>query len=200
MAVAVTKLNTPLYVRKGNALLNIQPETSGEQVKLAARNGVTAATAQAELEAVHARMDGLLSNADAMRFKGVVNADADLPAADYEAGWTYKVGAAGVYKGRDCEEGDLIIVNASRADSGSVDGDFDVVQANIKGAVTGPDAAADGNLAAFDQATGKVIRDSGLSAAELGKVWVKTAASLPDTLPEDLKEGGLLVVDAGVVA
>ena len=76
----------------------------------------------------------------------------------------------------------------------------DAVLLQIKGAVTGPDAAADGNLAAFDQATGKVIRDSGLSAAELGKVWVKTAASLPDTLPEDLKEGGLLVVDAGVVA
>ena len=44
------------------------------------------------------------------------------------------------------------------------------------------------------------LKHSGLSAAELGKVWVKTAASLPDTLPEDLKEGGLLVVDAGVVA
>jgi hypothetical protein len=39
-----------------------------------------------------------------------------------------------------------------------------VIQANIDGAVTGPASSVDGNIATFDGATGKVIKDSGIAA------------------------------------
>jgi len=47
---------------------------------------------------------------DAMLYKGVVNADSDLPAT-HSQGWTYKVGTAGEYAGIQCEVGDMIICN-----------------------------------------------------------------------------------------
>jgi hypothetical protein len=45
-----------------------------------------------------------------MIYKGVVNANGDLPATHYQ-GWTYKVGTAGIYAGIACEIGDMIICN-----------------------------------------------------------------------------------------
>lgn len=200
MAITFTSTQNVIHSRRqGDALVRLHPETSGGQVKLTARNGVSAQDAQAELEAIHSKIDGLLLSADAMQFKGVLNAESDLPAA-YEPGWTWKVGAAGTYKGAVCEVGDMLIALVSRAGSGHENGDFAVVQSNIDGAVTGPASAADGNLAAFDQNTGKVVRDSGLSAAEMGKVWVKTVDALPETMPVDLKDGGLLIVEAATGA
>ena len=43
------------------------------------------------------------------------------------------------------------------------DSDWTVVQANIDGAVTGPASATDGHVAVFDGATGKLIKDSGIT-------------------------------------
>lgn len=198
MAITFTSTQNVIHSRRqGDTLVRLHPETSGGQVKLTARNGVSAQDAQAELEAIHSQIDGLLLSADAMQFKGVLNAESDLPTA-YEPGWTWKVGAAGTYKGAVCEVGDMLIAIVSRAGSGHENGDFAVVQSNIDGAVTGPASAADGNLAAFDQNTGKVVRDSGLSAAEMGKVWVKTVDALPEAMPVDLKDGGLLIVDGAI--
>lgn len=198
MAITFTSTQNVIHSRRqGDTLVRLHPETSGGQVKLTARNGVSAQDAQAELEAIHSKIDGLLLSADAMQFKGVLNAESDLPTA-YEPGWTWKVGAAGTYKGAVCEVGDMLIAIVSRAGSGHENGDFAVVQSNIDGAVTGPASAADGNLAAFDQNTGKVVRDSGLSAAEMGKVWVKTVDALPEAMPVDLKDGGLLIVDGAI--
>lgn len=198
MAITFTSTRNVIHsLRQGDALVRLHPETSGGQVRLTARNGVSAQDAQAELEAIHSKIDGLLLSADAMQFKGVLNAESDLPTA-YEPGWTWKVGAAGTYKGAVCEVGDMLIAIVSRAGSGHEDSDFAVVQSNIDGAVTGPVSAADGNLAAFDQNTGKVVRDSGLSAAEMGKVWVKTVDALPEAMPVDLKDGGLLIVDGAI--
>lgn len=200
MAITFNSTRNVIHsLRQGDALVKLHPETSGGQVKLTARNGVSAQDAQAELEAIHSKIDGLLLSADAMQFKGVVNADGDLPAA-YEPGWTWKVGAAGTYRGAVCEVGDMIIAIVSRDAGGNEDSDFAVVQSNIDGAVTGPATAVDGNLAAFDQNTGKIVRDSGLNAAEMGKVWVKTADALPEAMPADLKDGGLLIVEAATGA
>lgn len=202
MAITFNSTQNVIHSRRqGDTLIKLHAETSGAQVKLTPRNGVSAQDAQAELEAVHSKIDGLLVSADAMQFKGVASADSDLPAS-YEPGWTWKAGAAGTFKGHVCEVGDMLIATVSRAGSGNQDSDFAVVQSNIDGAVTGPASAVDGNLAAFDQATGRVVRDSGLSAAalnaELGMVWVKTVAALPETMPQDLKDGGLLMLDATV--
>lgn len=204
MAISVEVKNGKLYIRDGEKLLQLNPETIAAQVKLTARNGVTQGDVQAELEAVHTKVDGLLASADAMIFKGVVNAEGDLPAT-YEPGWTWKVASAGNYKGNACEIGDMIVAVVSRAGSGNENSDFAVIQANIDGAVTGPASATGDNLAAFDGATGKIVKDAGLGLSDVRaavegskKVWVKTAASVPDAMPEDLHDGGLLFVDASL--
>lgn len=203
MAITVEIKKAPLHFRQGDKLIKIHPETVGAQVALTAQNGVTQADVQAELEAVHTKIDGLLTSADAMQFKGVINAEGDLPTT-YEPGWTWKVASAGSYKGNTCEVGDMIVAVVSRAGTDNENSDFAVIQANIDGAVTGPVSSADDNLAAFDGATGKVVKDSGLGLADVRaavddskKVWVKTATVLPDTMPDDLHDGGLLFVDAG---
>lgn len=201
MAISVDVKNGQLHIRNGEKLIRINPESIGAQVKLTAQNGVTQADAQAELEAVHAKIDGLLTSADAMQFKGVVNAEGDLPTT-YEPGWTWKVASAGSYKGNACEVGDMIVAVVSRAGTDNEDSDFSVIQSNIDGAVTGPASAVTDNLATFEGTSGKVVKDSGLAVADVraaideGKrLWVKTVASLPDTPPDDLKDGGLLIVD-----
>lgn len=204
MPITVEVKNGKLYIRDGEKLLQLNAESIASQIKLTAQNGVSQADVQAELEAVHSKIDGLLTSADAMIFKGVVNAEGDLPTT-YEPGWTWKVASAGSYKGNACEVGDMIVAVVSRAGTGNENSDVAVIQANIDGAVTGPVSSADGNLAAFDGATGKVVKDSGLKMADVQaavddgkKVWVKTAASVPDAMPEDLHDGGLLFVDASL--
>lgn len=199
MAITYQSTRNVVYSqRNGENLIRIHPETSGAQVKLTAQNGVTAADVQAELEALHTRIGSLLVSTDAMQFKGVLNADGEIPTT-HEPGWTWKIGTAGTYRGNVLEVGDMLIATVSRAGTENADSDFAAVQVNIDGAVTGPETAVDGNLAAFDQATGKIVKDSGLSTAELAKSWVMTVSELPESMPEDLKDGGILIVDSETV-
>lgn len=226
-APEVTELNTPLYQRVGENLYQLHVQTTAEQVKMKnAEQGDS--SVQQEIETLRGKLDNILSANDAMIFKGVVNQDSDIAAADYQAGWTYKVGTAGTYKGQKCEVGDLIVCVKDHADS-AADSDWTVVQTNIDGAVTGPESAADGNLPAFDGATGRIIRDSALRTADVsdavakkhehanrtdvldklstqdgellfdgkrindGLVEVASAANI-DAIPENLRDGGLLII------
>ena len=226
-APEVTELNTPLYQRVGENLYQLHVQTPAEQVKMKnAEQGDS--SVQQEIETLRGKLDNILSASDAMVFKGVVNQDSDIAAADYQAGWTYKVGTAGTYKGQKCEVGDLIVCVKDHADS-AADSDWTVVQTNIDGAVTGPESAADGNLPAFDGATGRIIRDSALRTADVsdavakkhehanrtdvldklstqdgellfdgkrindGLVEVASAANI-DAIPENLRDGGLLII------
>ncbi len=226
-APEVTELNTPLYQRVGENLYQLHVQTTAEQVKMKnAEQGDS--SVQQEIETLRGKLDNILSANDAMVFKGVVNQDSDIAAADYQAGWTYKVGTAGTYKGQKCEVGDLIVCVKDHADS-AADSDWTVVQTNIDGAVTGPESAADGNLPAFDGATGRIIRDSALRTADVsdavakkhehanrtdvldklstqdgellfdgkrindGLVEVASAANI-DAIPENLRDGGLLII------
>ena len=226
-APEVTELNTPLYQRVGENLYQLHVQTTAEQVKMKnAEQGDS--SVQQEIETLRGKLDNILSASDAMVFKGVVNQDSDIAAADYQAGWTYKVGTAGTYKGQKCEVGDLIVCVKDHADS-AADSDWTVVQTNIDGAVTGPESAADGNLPAFDGATGRIIRDSALRTADVsdavakkhehanrtdvldklstqdgellfdgkrindGLVEVAAAANI-DAIPENLRDGGLLII------
>ena len=226
-APEVTELNTPLYQRVGENLYQLHGQTTAEQVKMKnAEQGDS--SVQQEIETLRGKLDNILSASDAMVFKGVVNQDSDIAAADYQAGWTYKVGTAGTYKGQKCEVGDLIVCVKDHADS-AADSDWTVVQTNIDGAVTGPESAADGNLPAFDGATGRIIRDSALRTADVsdavakkhehanrtdvldklstqdgellfdgkrindGLVEVASAANI-DAIPENLRDGGLLII------
>ena len=193
--------NVTLSRRNGEELVRLHPATVGVQVALTAQNGVTQTDVQKELEAIHGKMDGLLSEADAMQYKGVVNADGELPTT-YEPGWMWKVGTAGTYKGQTCEAGDLIISNVSRADADNAYTDFDIVQGNVPRPVSGPETATAEHLAVFDGEDGMKIKDSGVTVDELrasvaaaALEWTHYEATLPDAMPENLADGGLLLVD-----
>ena len=228
--MAVTELKTPLYQRVGENLYLLNIQTTAEQVKMKdAEQGES--SVQQEIEALREAVKNVLAANDAMVFKGVVNQDSDIAAADYQAGWTYKVGTAGTYKGQKCEVGDLIVCIKDYADP-AADSDWTVVQTNIDGAVTGPESAVSENLASFDGATGRIIKDSALKTADVsdavakkhehanktdvldklstqngellfdgkrindGLVEVASTTSI-DTIPDNLRDGGLLIVNAG---
>jgi len=103
---------------------------------------------------------------------GVVDSSTPLPATDYEVGQTFRVAEAGTYAGVECEAGDLIIVIADYADTFK-DSDFLVVQANVDGAVTGPDASTDANIVVFDGTTGRKIKDSSVTIASVSDAIAK---------------------------
>lgn len=226
----ITELDTPLYQRVGEKLYQLNIQTSAKQVKMKSETD-TDSDVQAEIEALRKKVDNVLSANDAMVFKGVVNQDSDIAAADYQAGWTYKVGTAGTYKGQKCEVGDLIVCIKDYASPGA-NADWTVIQTNIDGAVTGPESAVSENLASFDGATGRIIKDSTLKTTDVsdavakkhnhtnktdvldklstqngellfngkrindGLVEVASTTSI-DSIPENLRDGGLLIVNAG---
>ena len=98
---------------------------------------------------------------------GIVDSSTPLPATDYAVGQTFRVAEAGTYAGQECETGDLIIVIKDYAAEGASNADFLVVQANVDGAVTGPDASTDANIVVFDGTTGRKIKDSTVTLASL---------------------------------
>lgn len=121
-----------------------------------------------DLEAVTKRyVDSLITRLENNTTPGIVNSTSPLPATDYQAGMTFRVSEAGTYAGVKCEVGDLIIVLKDYVADTASDADFMVVQANIDGAVTGPESATNLNIAIFDGATGKVIKDSEVGIASL---------------------------------
>ena len=70
-----------------------------------------------------------------MVYKGTVSKAADLPTANVECGWTYKVAAAGTYAGTVCKVGDLIIAKADAATA--TDATWDVVPSGDEQTITG---------------------------------------------------------------
>ena len=104
---------------------------------------------------------------------GIVDADTPLPATDYKVGQTFRVAEAGTYAGVECETGDLIIVIKDYAAEGASNADFLVVQANVDGAVTGPDASTDANIVVFDGTTGRKIKDSTVTIASVSDAVAK---------------------------
>lgn len=101
-------------------------------------------------------------------YQGVIDCSANpnYPAAD--VGYLYIVSIAGKIGGAsgvNVEVGDWILCNTTNAggDQASVGDDFNIVQTNIDGAVTGPASAVSGDFATFNGTTGKIIQDSGLS-------------------------------------
>ena len=112
---------------------------------------------------VQALINNKIAAADAMIFKGTIGTDGTITAlpATHSTGWTYKVITAGTYAGAKCEVGDMIVC----LKDGTTDNDADwtVIQANIDGAVIGAASAVANHVAAFADATGKVIKDSGFT-------------------------------------
>lgn len=104
---------------------------------------------------------------------GVVDSSTPLPATGYEVGQTFRVAEAGTYAGVECETGDLIIVIKDYAQGTASNSDFLVVQANVDGAVTGPDASTDANIVVFDGTTGRKIKDSSVTIASVSDAVAK---------------------------
>ena len=104
---------------------------------------------------------------------GVVDSSTPLPATDYKVGQTFRVAEAGTYAGVECEAGDLIIVIKDYAADGASNSDFLVVQANVDGAVTGPDASTDANIVVFDGTTGRKIKDSTVTITSVSDAVAK---------------------------
>lgn len=113
----------------------------------------------ATTEYVNNKMESL----DAMLYMGVVNSNDDLP-SEHVSGWMFRVGTAGTYAGQKCEVGDMIICNTTGTVFDSTH--WNVIQANIDGAIVGPAEATDENILVFDGTTGKVIKDSGKSFSD----------------------------------
>ena len=101
-------------------------------------------------------------------FTGTVTLAAD-PQNNLEAATKQYVDrlVAGINDFTVCEAGDLIIVIKDYAADGASNSDFLVVQANVDGAVTGPDASTDANIVVFDGATGRKIKDSTVTIASV---------------------------------
>jgi flavin-binding protein dodecin len=126
-----------------------------------------------DMEAATKRyVDELVSNMETLA-PGVVDSSNPLPET-YVAGETWRVVEGGEYAGQNCEIGDLIICIRTLGDDESASNDdFIVVQANIDGAVVGPDSAVDSNIAVFDGATGKRIKDANVTLASLNDAIAK---------------------------
>lgn len=112
-------------------------------------------------------VDRLIEGINSFTVGVVDNSDNPLPATDYKVGQTFRVAEAGTFAGQECEAGDLILVIKDYAAEGAGNSDFLVIQSNIDGAVTGPEASTDANIAVFDGITGNKIKDSTVSLTSL---------------------------------
>ena len=147
---------------------------------------------------------------DAMIFKGVIDCSANpnYPAAD--RGATYRVSVAGKIGGAsgvNVEASDLLICltdSTAFGNQATVGSAWTIAQANIDGAVVGPASATDGNLAMFNGATGKIIKDGSNTLAN-PLIFPNGSASAPSAVWNtnygmfwDAANSGLGVAVAGV--
>jgi hypothetical protein len=119
---------------------------------------------QTDNEAVNkGYVDGLIGNLTSSAPGLVGGDDHPMPTEGYKAGQTWRVIEAGTYAGEVCEIGDLIICTKDYVAGEDASSHFMVVQANIDGAVTGPEVATNLSIAVFDGTTGNKIKDGGIS-------------------------------------
>lgn len=128
---------------------------------------IVAHAAAADPHGDRAYADSLFAANDAMLFMGVINCagNPDFPAAS--VGNTYRVSVAGKVggaSGTNVEVGDLLLcttdtIAGTLADVGV---NWTIGQTNADGMVIGPASATDGNFAAFDGTTGRLIKDGGV--------------------------------------
>lgn len=143
----------------------------------------TSNTKIASQNAVKSYVDGLLDAANALQYKGVIDASTNpnYPAAS--AGHMYVISVAGKIGGAsgvDVEVGDMVICTVDGTSAGTqagVGANWNIIQKNIVGAVTGPASSTNGTLATFNGTSGKIIQDSAVSISTDG-----TMASNADTL------------------
>lgn len=162
----VTNLTTHLNAKAPLA----SPALTGTPTAPTAATG-TDTTQIATTAFVNAEIEAKMGESDAMVYKGTL---AGGSTGDYGAltpaankGWTYKVTTAGKIDGVKVEIGDMLICNtdntaaATANNYSTIAANWDFIQGNQDGVVVGPASATSGNVAVFDGATGKLIKDSG---------------------------------------
>lgn len=143
----------------------ILPETSADQVTMAGGGNVEDKIAALES-----------AFASGINLRGTVGTGGTvetLPADGYKLGDMYVVKTDGTYASQVCEPGDLILCVKAYAEEGAADTDWTVIQNNVVRAVKGPESATDGNLMAFDGASGTVAKDSSLKMADVSDAVAK---------------------------
>ena len=143
----------------------VYPVTTADQVKTADGGNV-----EAKIASLQAAFASGVRPCGTVGTGGTVEA---LPADSYKLGDLYVVKTDGTYAGQVCEPGDLILCIKDHAEEGAADTDWTVIQNNIDRAVTGPASAADGNLMAFDGASGTVAKDSGVALSDVSDAVTK---------------------------
>jgi hypothetical protein len=129
-------------------------------------------------------IDGIIAAANALVYKGVIDASANPNYPASNAGDVYKVSVAGKIggaSGPNVEVGDMLIALTDGTAAGTqaaVGAQWDIVQQNIDGAVTGPASSTSGNLPSFSGTTGKVVADSGFTPSN-GAIGGGSATVLP---------------------
>lgn len=134
-------------------------------------------------KAVKTYADGLIAANDALQYKGAIDCSTNpiYPAAN--SGHLYKVSVAGKIggaSGPNVEIGDSLLCTVDGSAAGNhatVGANWNIIQVNIDGAVIGPASVTDNRLAAFDGATGKLLKDSGKVIGDLELIVNKGAAS-----------------------
>lgn len=142
-------------------------------------------TKVASQKAVRAYFGAQIAALNVQVFKGTIDCSANpnYPAAN--AGDTYVVSVAGKIGGAagvTVEAGDLLLclVDATAAGNhATVGANWDVLQMNLVGAVTGPAASTSGNLPTFNGTSGKVIQDSGVAVSTDGSMAANSDSKVP---------------------
>lgn len=156
----MSKIKVVLYNKEGEVNTELAPETEASQVSIASESG-NPSTVEAEINALRQKTGGIVSGG--VVFKGALTSTSGLPTVMYKAGWQYVVKDAGTYAGKGCEEGDMVICIKDYASGSASDSDWNVIQVNIQGAVTGPASSVANRVAIFDGTSGKIIKDSGFA-------------------------------------
>jgi hypothetical protein len=158
------------YLQPRDAELDVWSSTSLDTDGALAADSDTRVPSQ---KAIRTYFAGQIAALNVQVFKGTIDASANpnYPAAD--AGHTYVVSVAGRIgggSGPQVEVGDMLLCLVDGTAAGthaSVGANWDVLQMNLQGAVTGPTSSVSGNLPRFNGTSGKVIEDSGTSIGDL---------------------------------
>lgn len=188
--VTAKQLGLDNVVNESKATMFTSPEFTGTPTAPTAASG-TNNTQVATTAFVQAEIDKKIAAADAMIYKGTIGSSGATVTAlpdTHSVGWSYKVATAGTYAGVKCEIGDMIVCIADGTAANNAH--WSVIQSNIDGAVTGPASSVDSHVAVFDGATGKIIKDSGLTIG----VSVPADAKFTDTTYSDVNasDSGLM--------
>ena len=153
------------FRRSGDTLIKEHAETDGGMVLLTAQNGVTGANAQAEFEAIHTLISGMQSTIDGQTKMSVV---ANIAARD---------ALTGMNVGDQCWVLDASADNTVAAGAAKY-----IYQDTTNGWVKTAEA----------ESMDVTVNWSDVQNKEVDVLHV---ASTPETMPEGIADGGLIVVD-----